>query len=490
MESQPLLRITALPTDNDPRNIADGSRSLTARQVTMLAIGGTVGTGLFVGVKTCLVHGPFIAIVAYLYVSSVCYGVIRALGEMTRVLPLTGSLCRFPAMFLSPQIGAANSGIYWFSWSMTLALELTILAQVLLFWVPWAHTCPQVVSLGIWLILTALNLLPVSYYAEVEFYITLVKVAALVLWTAICVGAILGLGTEAIGFQNWHHPWGNGILVEGAVSSRILALMALLVSAAFTFQLSESVAITAGDMEDPHTSIPKSVRAIYFRILVFYILSVVLLTLLVDASDPRLLLSDDSIFSSPFILALLNAGLAPGSALLHIINLVIFFSILSAANSNIYFGSRCFLALEIVPKRFKQKNQFGVPVTAVLVTASFGLVSLATGFHSVEIVFLWLLNICACAGLLMWCCSAFSHVRFAAILSLEFDTQTSTFWSWYAGINTAVILLVNGFVVFFNFSWSSFIASYLSVFLFIALWGIQWRPKNQLLVPFENIQLL
>ncbi|RLV86344.1 Arginine permease [Meyerozyma sp. JA9] len=492
MESQPLLPSVVLPSALPPCEVISDysdptSRSLTARQVTMLAIGGTVGTGLFVGVKTCLVQGPFIAIVAYVYVSSVCYGVIRALGEMSRVFPLPGSLCRFPAMFLSPQIGAANSGIYWFSWSMTLALELTILAQVLSFWFSLAHAYPQVVSFVIWLILTALNLLPVSYYAEVEFYITLVKVAALVLWTAICAGAILGFGTEAIGFHNWHQPWGTGILVDGPILSRILALMASLVSAAFTFQSSESVAITAGDMADPQTSIPKSVRAIYFRILVFYILSIVLLTLLVDASDPGLQLSDDSVFSSPFILALLNAGLAPGSALLHIINLVIFFSILSAANSNIYFGSRCFLALENVPKRFKQKSHRGVPVTAVSVTASFGLLSLATGFHSVEVVFSWLLNICACAGLLMWCCSAFSHVRFAAILSRKFDTHTSTFWSWYAGINTAVFLLVNGFVVFFNFTWSSFLASYLSVFLFIALWGIQWRPKNEFLVPLDRV---
>lgn len=459
----------------------------------MLAIGGTVGTGLFVGVKNCLVQGPFVAIIAYLYVASVCYGVLRAVSDMTRALCAHVSLCSFPTLYLSPEIGAANAGIYWFSWAMTLALELTILAQVLLFWFPWAHTYPQVVSFVIWAALTALNLLPVAFYAEVEFYLTLVKVVALVVWSLICIAAIAGIGCETIGFQNWTQPWGDGILVTSPFWSRVLALVASLVSAAFTFQLSESVAITASDMSDPQTAVPRAVRAVYVRIVLFYILSVVLLTLLVSANDPRLLLDTsadptdtETFLSSPFVLALLNAGWPSNSALLHILNLVIFFSILSAANSNIYFGSRCFLSLEHVPLFLKARNTAGVPVAAVAITASFGLFSLATGFHSIDLVFLWLLNVCACAGLLMWCCSAFSHLRFAAKVGCKSgkNVQLAPLWSLYAAINTLLILLANGIVVFFDFSWLSLLASYLSVLLFGVLWALQ-RPKS-FLIPLET----
>lgn len=485
------------------------SRSLNARHITMIAIGGTVGTGLFIGVAQTLRTGPVTALVAYFFISTICYSVVQSFGEMVVHLPVNGSLCQFNNRFLSPNFGSSIGLLYWFSWSMTFALELSIVAQLLTYWQPKIDIGWWIMV--VWTLLTIVNLLPIRFYGEIEFGVSVLKVAAIIMW--LCYATYL-VSHESIGFKYWENPgmWGDGIIYSDSnlPLARSLAWLSSLVNAAFTFQLIESIAITSGDTENPSKNIPRAIKTLFFRIIVFYIVTLFLLGLLIPYNDQHLVQHptggdlDLYINSSPFVVALSLHSNIPN--ITNIFNLVITVTIISAANSNIYLGSRCLLALaetnvlpSAIANQIEKTSRFGGPYVAVLVTSIFGVLAFSVKFNSGTVVFQWFLNICASAGLIMWACICASHIRFMSAISLDqtftrdmlvFKGAYMPYAAWYALGCICVILILNGFQVFFNFCWQDFLASYLSLIIFAVLWGwFQYYNGGPLLIPLDQIDL-
>lgn len=459
---------------------AEVKRELKQRHIGMIALGGTIGTGLFIGISAPLENaGPVGSLIAYMFMGTIAYSVVESLGEMATFIPVTSSFTVFSYRFLSPAFGAANGYMYWFSWAITFALELSVVGQIIDF---WTSAVPMAAWISIfWVLLTFMNMFPVKYYGEFEFWIAFIKVIAIVGFIIFGLCIVCGAGvTGPIGFRYWRNPgpWGPGIISSEKSEGRFLGWVSSLINAAFTYQGTELVGITAGEAANPRKSVPRAIKKVIFRILFFYILSLFFVGLLVPFNDPKLD-SDQYASASPFIIAIQNSGTP---VLPHIFNAVILSTIISAGNSNIYIGSRIMLGLAkngLAPKIFNRVNRHGVPYVAVVFTALFGALAYMETTTGGENAFNWLLNITAIAGFFAWLFISFCHVRFMQALKfqgisrddLPYKAHFMPYLAYYAIFFMVIIIIIQGFTSFAPvFSGVDFVAAYISVFLFIFVW--------------------
>ncbi|KAG2731102.1 hypothetical protein G9P44_006251 [Scheffersomyces stipitis] len=484
-------------------------RLLNSRHISMISIGGIIGTGLFLGVRNALVNGPIISLLSYAYIAVICYTVIQSVGEMSCYMPINGSVCQFQFKFLSNSVGLAINIIYWLSWSITLALELSLIYSVLSFWsnaLPFVNDGNQLwIIFGVWLVLTSFNLLPVNFYGEIEFVISILKISFITCWIVLSTYILTKNG---IGFKYWSKDllWGVDTLhvVKNRVGSKILNVMASLVSSCFTFQSIESIAICSGEIRDAHINLPKAIKYVLVRIVVFYITTLFLLTLLIPCNDTRLTSGDDDIFSSPFLIGLINCGIGASSFILSIFNFVILVSMVSAANSNIYFGSRCLVSMveeEYMPKFLGKTNTKGVPQMAILLTSSIGLISLFSRVETISVLFNLLVNVCATSGLIMWLFIMVSYLRFLETLKfnkLDYSTlvfrsnhpRLLKFLNYVSIVSICAIIVGNGVLNIWRFDWNNFLSCYLtSIILVVSSLSLSWYWNEPLLVDIETIDI-
>lgn len=455
-------------------------RELKQRHMGMIALGGTIGTGLFIGVSTPLMNaGPVGALIAYLFMATLAYSVTQSLGEMATFIPVTSSFTVFSQRFVSPAFGAANGYMYWFSWCITFALELSVVGQVIQF---WTFAVPLAAWISIfWVLLTGMNMFPVKYYGEFEFWVALVKVVAIMGFLIYCFCMVCGAGvTGPVGFRYWRHPgaFGPGIIAKDKNQARFLGWVSSLINAAFTFQGTELVGITAGEAANPRKTVPRAIKKVVFRILFFYILSLFFIGLLVPYDDWKLTSTDSYVSTSPFIIAIENSGT---HVLPHIFNAVIVATIISAGNSNIYVGSRIMYGLStsrLAPGILSRTTQHGVPWVAVLVTSLFGALAYMETSTGGQKAFNWLLNITGVAGFFTWLFISLSHIRFMQALEmrgisrddLPFKAKWMPGLAYYGVFFMTLIIIIQGFTSFCPWNGIDFLAAYISVFMFIAIW--------------------
>ena len=478
-------------------------RGLKQRHVSMIALGGTIGTGLFIGTGSAIGSaGPAGSFISYCFFATVVYSLANSIGEMATYIPITGSFTVFCSRFVSPALGASIGWLYWFSWAITFAIELSIVGQVIEFWT-------FAVPIGAWIaiffvIFTALNFLPVKFYGEIEFWAASIKVIAVVGWLIYALCMICGAGqTGPVGFRYWKNPgaFGPGILVSNPNGGKFLGWLSSLVNAAFTFQGTELVGITAGESDNPRKTVPRAINRVFFRIVIFYILAILFLGMLVPYNDPLLSSSESYAASSPFIIAIINSGT---KFLPSIFNAVILTTIISAGNSNVYIGSRLLYALAlggVAPKFFLKTTRSGVPWTGVVSTCALGLLAFMVLSQGSNTVFNWLVTISTVAGLLTWASISYSHIRFMKALeyngisrdSLPFKAKLGAGYAWYALICNVVVVFIQGFTCFWDFSAESFLTNYISVFLFVALYLIfqfvVFRDGFKLQHPIETLDI-
>lgn len=470
--------------NNDNLNQGKVKRGLKPRHVSMIALGGTIGTGLFVGTGSALSSaGPLGTLISYIFMATVVYSLAQSLGEMATYIPVTGSFTVFCTRFISPALGASVGWLYWFSWATSYAIELSIVGQVIQY---WSTAVPQAAWISIFLIaFSAMNFFPVKVYGEIEFWASSIKLIAIVGWLiyAFCMVCGAGAGTGPIGFRYWKDPglWGPGNLIPGNTNSgRFLGWLFALVNAAFTYQGSELVGVSAGECANPRKSVPRAINRVFIRIVVFYIMSIFFMGLLVPFNDPHLSDTSQFISSSPFVIAILNSGTR---VLDHIFNAVILTTILSAGNSNLYIGSRLLYALgssNVGPKLLTRTTPSGVPYIGVVITAIFGCLSFLSVSNGSKNAFNWLVSMSTVAGLLTWAAISLCHLRFMRALqyhqisrdSLPFKAKGGRPYAWYSLICIIIIVIIQGFPSFLNFSLQDFLTSYISLFIFVILWLI------------------
>jgi len=261
-------------------------RDLSARQVSMIAIGGAIGTGLIIGTGSALsAAGPAPILIAYSIVGVLVYIVMTALGEMATWLPAAGGFANYATRFVDPALGFALGYTYWFKYIITTPNQLTAAALVIQFWLPAEKVNPGVFIAVFLVTIVVINFLGVKYFGEMEFWLSSVKV--LVICGLIILSLILACGggpaqQSAPGFRYWSNP---GAFVQynnipGSLG-KFLSVWASMVTAVFAFLGTELVGVTVGEAQNPRRNIPRAIKLTFWRILVFYILSVFLLTMIV-----------------------------------------------------------------------------------------------------------------------------------------------------------------------------------------------------------------
>ncbi|KAL1998012.1 hypothetical protein VTN02DRAFT_203 [Thermoascus thermophilus] len=461
--------------------LPDLKRKLKSRHLQMIAIGGTIGTGLFIGSGSAIAKsGPAGAFIAYIFVGTIVYSVMVSLGEMATYIPVPGAFTAYATRLVDPSLGFAMGWIYWFSWAITFALELTATGLIIQYW-------DKDISIGIfiaifWVVITALNFLPVNFYGEFEFWFASIKVLTVIgfMIFAICVDA--GVGKQGyLGFHTWKEPgaFAPYLITSSDATAKFVGFWAVLIQAGFSYQGTELIGIAVGESDNPRKTVPSAIRKTFYRILFFFVLTIFFIGLLVPYDNKDLLSDASDASASPFVIA---AKLAGVKVLPGLINAVLLTVVLSAANSNVYSGSRILIGLAqegFAPRILKRTSKGGVPYYGVAVTSAFGLLAFLNLSKGGGTVFNWLLNISGVAGFITWASLNGCHLAFQRALAarnisrdvLPYKAMWQPFFAWYGLFFNVLILLTQGFTAWIpSFSVSDFFVAYISLILFVVLY--------------------
>lgn len=431
-----------------------------------IASGGSIATA-----------GPVGALLAYVFVGTLVYAVMLSLAEMATYLPIAGAFTQYAARFVDPSLSFSMGWVYWFSWSLTYALELTAAALVIQWW-------NADLNIGIFITIffvpiTAVNFLPVDVFGEFEFWFASLKVVCLVgFWIfSICINA--GVGDQGyLGFRYYNEPGPFAPYLTEGPKAKFVGFWAVLIQAGFAYQGTELVAIGAGESTNPRVTMPRAIRNTFWSIFCLFVFTIFFIGILIPYDNEDLLLGNTNASSSPLVIA---AQLAGVKVLPHIINAVLLTVVLSAASSNVYSSSRVLVGLaeeHCAPAFFKHTTKRGVPYWATACSAAMGLLAYMNLSSNGGEVFNWFLNIVSVAGLIAWACICICHLRFMDALkaqNIDRDTLPYKSWggrylAWYGLIFCTLITITQGFTAFVPWVTKDFFIAYISVILFVVLY--------------------
>ncbi|WP_374531288.1 amino acid permease [Acinetobacter sp.] len=383
-------------------------RGLNTRHIRFLALGSAIGTGLFYGSASAIkMAGPSV-LLAYIVCGIAIYIIMRALGEMAVKNPVSGSFSEYATQYIGPLAGFTTGWTYVFEMIIVALADVTAFGIYMGFWYPdvprWIWILSLIMFLG------GINLIHVKVFGELEFWLSIVKVTAIV---AMILG---GLGLMFYGFQADHSSFVPGIqnlwIHEGFMPNGIAGLVACLSVVVFAFGGIEIIGITAGESQDPKTTIPRAINAVPGRILLFYVLTIFVLM---------------SIFpwnqigsqGSPFVQIFENLGIGSAATIL---NIVVITAAVSAINSDVFGAGRMLFGMANrgqAPKVFQKLSRNGVPWMTVLVMAGVLLVGVLLNYLIPENVFMIIASIATFATVWVWLMILLSQVAMRRQLSVE-----------------------------------------------------------------------
>ncbi|MCR2807215.1 amino acid permease [Paenibacillus soyae] len=468
-------------------------RGLKARHMTMIAIGGSIGTGLFLASGGAIASaGPGGALIAYGAIGLMVYFLMTSLGEMAAYMPVPGSFSTYAGKFVDPALGFALGWNYWFNWAITIAAEIAAANLIVKYWLPQSSTMLwSVIFLGV---MSGINYLSVRAYGESEYWFSFLKVATVILFIVIGLLMIVGIMGGHTGGIRW---MGEG---ETAFPGGFLAVFGVFMAAGFSFQGTELIGIAAGESEDPARSVPKAVKQIFWRILIFYILSLFVVGAIISYKDPLLLQSGiENIAVSPFTIVFERAGLAFAASLM---NAIILTSVLSAGTSGMYASTRMLWVLAKegkAPAWLKVLNRRGIPIAALLVTSAVGMLAFLASLFGEGVVYTWLLNASGMCGFLAWIGIAISHYRFRRAFAaqgrsldeLPYRALWFPFGPLFAFLVCFVVMAGQGYAQFLGgaIDWKGVLATYLGIPLFLLIYLGYKRKYRTKLIPLRECRL-
>ncbi|WP_255307721.1 MULTISPECIES: amino acid permease [unclassified Gilliamella] len=451
-------------------------RDLKSRHLAMIAIGGSIGTGLFVASGATVAQaGPGGALLSYAIIGVMVYFLMTSLGELAAYLPVSGTFATYGARYVDEAFGFAIGWNYWYNWAITVAVDLVAAQLVISYWFD-AGSYSWLWSLLFLSIIFCLNYISVKGFGEAEFWFSLIKVVTVIVFIVIGLLMIVGIlkGSENAGWQNW--TIGDAPFV-GGFSSMIGVAMVV----GFSFQGTELIGIAAGESKDPEKNIPKAMKQVFWRILLFYIFAILVISLIIPYTDPNLLRNEETDISvSPFTLVFQHAGLLSAAA---IMNAVILTSVLSAGNSGLYASTRMLYALAKegkAPKIFSRLSSSGVPRFALIATTIIAMLCFLTSMYKDQEVYLWLLNMSGMTGFIAWLGIAISHYRFRKgyiaqgldVNKLPYRSSCFPFGPIFAFVLCLIITLGQNYEAFLQetIDWNGVIATYVGLPLFLVIY--------------------
>ena len=495
------------------------TRNVTSRveHAQMIAIGGTIGTGLFVGSGQALaIAGPGFLLAAYCLVSLLVYGVVTAVIEVGTYLPVSGcSMAYYATRFVSPSLGFALGWLYFYSFAIIVAYEITAAAIVINYcesprytFLPHADLAgPNSVHIAVWItimliVVVGLNLCPVGVYAETEFWFASIKVimitGLLILAFILCVGG--GPDQGVLGFRYWNSPGAVKTLLVPGAGGRFTAFLYAWVFAGFAFFFGpELIIFTAGEMRNPRRNLPSASRKFFVRLIVFYVLGALAIGVIVRSDSKGLVSGAGNANSSPWVIGIQNAGI---SVLPSIINAGILTSAWSSGNAYLYMSSRSLYSLALqgnAPKIFARCNRYGLPIYAVIVSSLFALLAYLNCSSAAGNVFNWFISLTNTAGFTSWSVCCIINIRFRKACKQQgvvptYQARVQPYAAWICLFFFVFLLLMNGFTVFYpgQFTVSGFLTTYLGIPIFLALWlghKFTWGRDDKWLKGSEEVDL-
>ncbi|EJM0358224.1 amino acid permease [Listeria monocytogenes] len=470
-------------------------RDLKTRHLSMIAIGGSIGTGLFLASGNAIhTAGPGGALVAYIAIGIMVYFLMTSLGEMATYMPVSGSFSTYASRFVDPAFGFALGWNYWFNWAITLAVDISTAAIIVQFWLP---NTPAWLWSAIFLILIfGLNALSVKAYGESEYWFSIIKVATVIIFLIVGVLTIVGiLGGEVIGFSNFTAG-------DAPFKGGFFAILGTFLIAGFSFQGTEMVGIAAGESATPETSVPKAIKQVFWRILLFYIFAIFIIGMIIPYTNPNLLSAEATdVAISPFTLVFEKAGLAFAAS---VMNAVILTSVLSAGNSGLYASTRMLWAMardKKAPKFLGKVNRRGIPMAALIVTTIVGAMTFITTLtENGTVIYTWLLSASGLTGFIAWVGIAISHYRFRKafikqghdLSELKYKAKFFPFGPILALILCILVIVGQDYAAFLKpeFTnpawWQKIGISYIGLPIFLVFWlSFKFTNKTKV-IPLEN----
>ena len=417
---------------------------------------------------------------------------MTSLGELSAFMPVSGSFATFGARYVDEGFGFALGWNYWYNWAVTIAVDL-VAAQLVMGW--WYPDVPGWIWSAVFLsLIVLLNFFSVRAFGRAEYWFSLFKVGTVLLFIALGLGMIVGIidGAEVHGFRNW--TLGDAPFVGG-----LQAMIGVAMVVGFSFQGTELIGIAAAESKDPEKNIPIAVRQVFWRILLFYVFAIFVISFIIPYTDPRLLKNDvGDISVSPFTLVFEKAGLLSAAA---VMNAVILTAVLSAGNSGMYASTRMLYTLAVqgkAPKIFAKLSNSGVPRNALYATTAIAALCFLTSLFDNQSIYLWLLNTSGMCGFIAWLGIAVSHYRFRrGFVHQGYDIHSlpyvSSFFPWgplFAFTLCMIITLGQNYQAFMaeQIDWMGIAATYIGIPLFLAIWfGYKWKNKTKIISYDEMV---
>lgn len=472
-------------------------RSLEQRHINLIAIGGSIGTGLFItiGSSGLVQSGPLGLLLAYCFWTFVILCLTVSVGEMVCYLPLDSPFLTMAGRVVDPAYECAASVNFWLMQSLYIPFEITAVNGMIHF---WRDDYSPAITLVIQIVIyCAINIFAVKLYGEAEFWLSLAKLI-------LCIGLLFFTlitmcggkpEKDAFGFRNWHAAGGPiAEYIGTGPLARLRGFLQGIISANFVVVSSEYLSMTAGEAKNPRRNMASAFKTVLYRLVIFFIGGALSVTILLAYNDPKYLSivqgDNANAASSPYVVAMQNLKI---QVLPHIVNAVILSSAFSAGNSYTYCSSRALYALSkkgYVPKFFRYCTKSGVPIYCVAVSACFSLLSLMQLGKSGENALNYMVNLCTGAQLLNYGFMSITYLHFYRAVKVQgIDRNNFTYRSWYqpytaifACVFLWIIIIIKGYEVFIPGHWAvdNFLFSYVMIFVAIAVYiayKVLKRPK-------------
>ncbi|WP_045302822.1 amino acid permease [Saccharothrix sp. ST-888] len=413
-------------------------RGLGSRQIQMIAIGGAIGTGLFLGAGTAISKAGPSLILSYAVAGLVIFAIMRALGELLTYRPVSGSFAEYAREFIGPFAGYVTGWTYWLFWVVTGMAETTAAAVYIKYWEP---AIPQWVSaLGFLVILYAANLISVKVFGEIEFWFSMIKVTAI-------IGIILiGIGVLTLGFSkagdtaSVGYLWNAGGFFPKGIGATVMTLQIVM----FAYLGVELVGVTAGESENPAKTLPRAINTLPWRIALFYIGALVIILSLVPWTEfkPGV---------SPFVAAFGKIGIPAAAG---IINFVVLTAALSSCNSGMYSTGRMLRDLALrgqAPGRMTALNSRKTPAPAITVSCALMGLGVVLNYFAPAKAFEYITSVATVCGIWTWAMILICQIRYHAswknghLPPPTFKAPGGVVASWAALAFLALVIVLIGF---------------------------------------------
>ncbi|KAH6687252.1 amino acid permease [Plectosphaerella plurivora] len=485
--------------ETDPETSLE--RGLKARHITMIAIGGAIGTGLIIGTGKSLAQaGPGSLFISYTFIGMIVFLVMAAMGEMTAWLPLSSGFTGYASRYCDPSLGFALGWTYLFKYLIMTPNQLTAGALVLQFWVSRDTVNPGVFIAIFLVAIVIINFWGIRFFGEFEFWLSSFKVVVIIGIMLFSLVLICGGGPDhdARGFRYWNNPGAFKEYIDTGAWGKVLGFWSTMINATFAYMGTELVGVTVAEAQNPRRTIPKAIKLTFYRILFFYCISVLLIGMLVPYNSPELTFANKqktSASASPFVAA---ATIASVKGVPHLINGCICVFIFSASNTDLYIASRTLYGLaseRSAPAIFKRTNKSGTPVYALGFAVVFSLLAFMNVSDDSQKVFGYFVNLTTIFGLLTWISILVSHIFWCRArkaqgitnASLPYVAPLGIYGSWVALVVCIFIALTKNFDVFTRWNqepfhvekYKAFITGYIGIPIYLMMiFGHKWFTKS------------